>query len=153
MFDGNLAFTAIYDTLTDDDTLMGYVTAVIEGIYPREENSASEPPADAYPFVNMVPQTQTPMYYNGHAVAKIDGNIAVYGIQRFDGNGSYGGTLGAIAERIDELLHGQRIKVYEDDVEIGCVYIYRESLIRERFIDNVEYRYLGGLYQVSSNEK
>ena len=153
MFDGNMAFTAIYTTLTNDSTLMGYVSAVIEGIYPRQENTTSAPPASAYPFINMVPQPMTPMYYNGDAVAKLDGTIAVYGIQRFENNGSYAGTLASIAERIDDLLHGQHITISESGSEIGKAYVHRESIIRERFIDLVEYRYLGGLYQISTSEK
>ena len=87
MFDGNFAYRAIYKTLTDDETLMALVTAVIEGIYPREENTTDDPPADAYPFVNIVPQVRTPNYYNGDVTATINGTIPVFCIQRFENNG------------------------------------------------------------------
>lgn len=151
MFDANYAFRAIYYTLANDSTLMGLVTDVVEGKYKLAETS----PEDAYPFVNIVPFQPTDVYYNGHARAKVDQMAAVYGIQRFESDGSYAGTLGQIADRIDTLLHGKTISVLDTDdtTEIGKAYIYRESAIRETFQDGVEYRYLGGNYSISTSKK
>ena len=151
MYDGNFAARVIEHTLTSDTTLMALIEGVIEDIWSKDENV----PDDAFPFVRFTIITQDDEYYNGQVRATTNQSVLIHGVQKFENNGSYGGTLGTIADRIDALLHKQTITIYDtdDSTEIGQAYIYRESPIRERFIDgSIEYRYLGGIYQISTNE-
>ena len=151
MFDGNMAARVIEHTLTEDSTLMALIEGVVEDIWGKDENA----PASAFPFIRFSIMTQSDEYYNGQAKALTNQPVLIHGVQMFDSNGSYGGTLQTIADRIDTLLHGKTLTIYDTDdiTAIGRAYIYRESPFRERFIDgSIEYRYLGGIYQVSINE-
>ena len=151
MFDGLLALRAVEHALTSDSELMALISAVVNDIYDKDE----EAPADAFPFVNISEMDQDDVYYNGTVRAKTDQQLMVYAIQRFTTNGSYGGTLQTIAERIETLLHGQCVTVYDtDDVTaIGHAYITRMRPMKARFVDGAaEYHYLGGQYLVNTNK-
>jgi hypothetical protein len=151
MFDGNFASRAIYKTLADDATLTALHNGIVEDIWGRDE----EVPTEAFPFIAFSIMDAEDQYYNGHARAVTNQPVMIRAIQRFESSPSYGGTLEAIADRIDTLLHGQTVTVYDTDntTVLGCAYISRVSPLRQRFIDgSIEYRYLGGIYNVSTNE-
>ena len=77
----------------------------------------------------------------------------IYGIQDFDGSGSYGGTLQNIASRIDDLLHDKTLAVMDGASQVGTATIYRVSPYRNRYLDEtIEFRHLGGIYHITTNE-
>ena len=152
MFDGNFASRAVYKTLSDDATLAALHNGVVEDIWGKDE----ELPSEAFPFISISVMPQEDVYYNGHARAKTDQQVLVRGIQAYSADGIYSGTLQSIADRVDTLLHGKTIPVYDTDGEtvLGSAYIYRISPFRDRYVDgSIEYRHLGGIYSVSTCER
>ena len=152
MFDGNFAARVVYKVLSDDATLAALHNGVVEDVWGKDEDA----PGDAFPFVAFSVQSAEDVYYNGDARAVTVQSVVIRAIQKFNASASYGGTLQTIADRIDYLLHGNTFDVYDDNntTILGSAYIHRVSPIRERFIDgSAEYRYLGGIYEVSTSEK
>jgi len=151
MYDGNMASRVIHYTLTNDATLMALIEGVVEDIWGRTESD----PSVAFPFVRFSLLDTGDEYYNGQVRAITNQRVLIHGVQEFKSTPSFGGTLQTIADRIDVLLHAKTIDILDtdDSAVIGSAYIYRESPFRERFLDgSIEYRYLGGIYQVSINK-
>lgn len=153
MFDGNMASRIIYDTLEADSTLEALHQGIVEDIWARDENA----PAVAYPFIAFSVLEQTDTYYNGAIRAVTDQRVLVRAVEDNATSGNYTATLQAIADRIDTLLHNKTLPIIDtddDETTIGQAYIYREQPYRERFLDgSIEYRYLGGIYHVSTSER
>lgn len=149
MFDGNLALKVIYDTLNDDATLSALHNGIVEDIWGKDD----EAPTEAYPFIAISVMDQMDNYFNGRARAFSYNVVLVRAIQQFTDNASYGGTLESIADRIDTLLHGKTLDIYDDDDKVGHATIWRERAYRERYPESgIEYRHLGGIYQVTTTE-
>jgi hypothetical protein len=152
MYDGNFASRVIYKTLADDATLAALHNGVVEDIWGRDE----EAPSTAFPFIAFSIMEQEDAYYNGASRAMSTQRVLVRAIDDVTVSGSYGGTLQSIADRIDTLLHNQTLTVYDTDdtTSLGQAYVTREQPYRDRYLDgSIEYRYLGGIYYVSTYER
>lgn len=152
MFDGNLPARVIYRILSADAALTALHKGVVEDIWKRDESA----PDSAFPFTSfsLLDEGQD-RYFNGASRALTEYMVLVRGIQKFTGDASWGGTLQSIADRIDTLLHNKTVTITDTNntTPIGTAYIYRISPYRDRFIEgDTEYRYLGGIYSVSTNE-
>lgn len=149
MFDGNMAARIIYATLAADTTLAALHNGIVEDIWAVDALA----PASAYPFIAISVMEQSDHYYNGRARAMTEQRILIRAIQQFTSDGSYAGTLQTIADRIDTVLHNKCLAITEGVTTVGQASIWREQPYRERYIDgSIEYRHLGGIYNVTTNE-
>lgn len=154
MFDGNMASRVIHQTLTADTTLMALVSAVVEDIYGKTITA----PSAAFPFIAFNVMNQEDQYYNGAVRSIVESQVLIRAIDAFDtanmsGDSTYSGAIQTIASRIDTLLHDKTIAIMDGAVQVGTATITRVSPFRERYLDgSVEYRHLGGVYHINTNE-
>lgn len=155
MFDGLLVSSYLYRRLATDATIAALVSGVYEDII-GNNNAATQ--ASVFPFISFSVIAQDDVMVNGGDIATTNFEVLVRAIDAdtvaSGGALSYSGNLDTLASRIHTLLHDVCVPVYNTPgtAVIGQAKSRRIYPYRERFIDGgIEYRHLGGMYEVITN--